>query len=293
MRFALFVASWAALVPSAADACPAAELAAAGAAWQRRADGAGDDGRAQAAPADAAVAAFERAVAADPSCLEAHAGLLRALFFAGDHASPDPAARRARLDRAKQAIDGAMAATAARLGAGEEPRAAFDAERLAAAVGGAERRAAASVHFWSAIALASWARDHGVLAAVREGVAGRVRDHALVTIALDPGCEVGGAHRLLSTLHGELPRIPLLTPWVDRAQALPEAERAYALAPDHPSNQLFLGLTLLDHLPERRAEAIERLQRVARLVPSGESRIEDAALRRLARERLEREGEPL
>ena len=49
---------------------------------------------------------------------------------------------------------------------------------------------------------------------------------------------------------------PLLSGWVDRSKALPHAERALAIAPEHPGNHLLLALTLLDLYPERRAEAL-------------------------------------
>lgn len=287
---ALVVSAWIFLVPSPAAACPAEDLTAGDAAWSRRAEGANGDGRAAARPVGEAIAAFERAVARDPECLAAYGRLLHALYFAGDFASGDAAQKRTNFDRANEVVDAAVAAIARRLGEPERARVAFGAEQVRARVGADASREIARIHFWSAVALAAWARDHGLLASVRAGVAGRVHEHVLVTLALDPSYEWGGARRLLAALHDDLPRLPLLTPWVDHDRAIPEAEAAFAIAPGQPSNRLMLALVLLDRAPARRAEALALLEAVATLDPAPPLAVEDAALRKLARERLVEEG---
>jgi tetratricopeptide (TPR) repeat protein len=270
-------------------ACPAPAIAAGDAAWERRADGAGDDGRAASLPVGAAITAWEAALAEDPDCLATYAKLLHALYFAGDLASGDAADKRMRFDRAEEIVAVAMAAIGRRLGGAAGPRAAFDVERLRSVLPGEAQRDVARIHFWSAVDLAAWARERGLITAVRAGVAARIRDHAVVTLALEPAYEAGGAHRVLAALHGELPRVPLLTPWVQPELALPEIERAVSVAPDHPGNRLMLGLVLLDREPARRAEALALLEGVASLDPAPSRRVEDAALRAAARTRLEKE----
>jgi hypothetical protein len=74
--------------------------------------------------------------------------------------------------------------------------------------------------------------------------------------------------------------------WVDRDQAIPLIERAYALAPANPGNRLLLALFLLDLAPERRGEALGLLSQVAQLTPRPSMQIEDLAMQRQARERL-------
>jgi len=287
---ALVACAWIISVPCLSTACPAEDLAAGDAAWSRRAEGASGDGRAAARPVGDAITAFERAVAADPDCLAAYGRLLHALHFSGDFASEDAAQRRTNFDRANEVVGAAVAAIARRLGEPERERVAFDVGRVRARVGADESREIARIHFWSAVALGAWARDHGLLASVRAGVAGRVHEHVLVTLALDPSYEWGGAHRLLAALHDDLPRLPLLTPWVDHERAIPEAEAAFAIAPDQPGNRLMLALVLLDRTPARRAEALALLRGVATLDPAPDLAVEHAALRRLARERLAKEG---
>ena len=93
--------------------------------------------------------------------------LLRAVWFAADFASNDTAAERRTYERALAIADGAFA-------------------QLAARFGGSDRLA-------------------GLVQAVRGGVANRLHEAALRSLALDPGVERGGALRLLSRLHSEAP----------------------------------------------------------------------------------------
>jgi hypothetical protein len=102
-------------------------------------------------------------------------------------------------------------------------------------------------------------------------------------IALDEAFESGGGHRLLGRIHAELPRIPFMTPWVQRGRALEELRRAFALAPDDPWNQLLLGMTLLELAPAERSWAIELLQRAATSSPRPEFVVEDVGVEQTAR----------
>ena len=97
---------------------------------------------------------------------------------------------------------------------------------------------------------------------------------------------------LLATLHARVPWVPFFTPWVRRHQALVELARATEIAPSYPGNQLLLALTLLELTPQRRAEAIELLEAVARIEPDPEERVEQLAMRQAARERLQQHRTP-
>lgn len=155
---------------------------------------------------------------------------------------------------------------------------------------GLDPRDVARLYFWSAIHWGAWAREAGLLRAVGDGVAGRLHEYTRVAANLEPGYEQGGALRLLGRLHAELPRVPFVSGWVDRGRALPLVERAYALAPEHPGNRVLLALTLLDLAPGRRDEALELLRSVDDSAPRPSMRIEDLAVRELAREVLDAEG---
>jgi tetratricopeptide (TPR) repeat protein len=260
------------------------DLARADAAWADRARGE-RDGRARPGPILEAVGRYQRALDAHPDDLQARWKLLRALHFAGEFAVQEPEQRRALFERAVEISEDGLARLAVRVGSGqrlEQRDPARVPELLAGA--GVQRRDVARLYFWSAIDWGAWSRTVGLLAAVRQGVASRLHRYTLLALALEPGYDDGGAFRLLGRLHAELPRVPFVSGWVDREQAVPLVERAYALAPEHPGNRLLLALTLLDLAPERRDEALDLLEQVKELSPRPSMRVEDLAIRAEARE---------
>ena len=145
----------------------------------------------------------------------------------------------------------------------------------------------ARLYFWSAIAWGARGQRVGLLTIVREGVAKKMYEYAARAAELDPTVERGGAYRLLSRLHAQLPRVPFISGWVDREQVLPMAERAHLIAPNDPGNQLVLALALIERAPERRDEALALLGQAARAEPRPELRAPDLAIRAEASERLE------
>ena len=144
----------------------------------------------------------------------------------------------------------------------------------------------ARLHFWSSIAWGTRANRVGLLTLVREGIARQMHDAAERSLALDPSVDQGGALRLLSRLHGTLPRVPFVSGWVDRDKAVPYAERALALDPEHPGSRLVFALTLLELEPDRSSEAQATLEAVANAEPRRDFLVEDLAIREQAREQL-------
>ncbi|MDH3214323.1 MAG: TRAP transporter TatT component family protein [Myxococcales bacterium] len=255
-------------------------------AWDRRAEGE-RDGRPVPGPILEAVRSYESALSARPESLEARWKLLRALHFAGDFASQDEEEKRRIFDRARDVSEAGLSLLADRAGSGvrlDEMDPDGIGSRLEAA--GIPPSDVARLYFWSAINWGTWSRSAGLLNAVRQGVANRLHRYTLMTIALEPEYEEGGAFRLLGSLHAQLPRVPFVSGWVDRGQSVPLVERAYVMAPAHPGNRLLLALTLLDLAPERRGEALDLLKQVEGLTPRPSMRIEELAMRKQARERL-------
>jgi tetratricopeptide (TPR) repeat protein len=255
--------------------------------WERRGEGQ-IDARAQAEPIRAAIAAYEAAVAAEPENLAAYWKLLRALWFCAEFATDDPSEERALYARGNALSERAFSALAGRLGGGDVLESTGPVE-LRALLPAADHSDAAHLYFWSAINLGAWSRMVGLLSAVRAGVATRLHESTLRSIELDPSVEQGGAIRLLSRLQSELPRVPLLSGWVEHRMAVPLAERALAEYPGHPGNPYLLALALLSHAPARRSEALQLLERTAALEPRGDHVVEDVAIRIAARERLAQE----
>jgi hypothetical protein len=256
--------------------------------WASRAQG-HREGRAAPEPIRRAVRAYEEELQAHPHSLEARWKLLRALHFEGEFAAPDEQAVRHSFERAREASETGLRLLDERIGPGERLET-LKAQAIRDRLAGADVASSdvARLYFWSAISWGSWSRSVGLLAAVRSGVAGRVHRYARVTVALESEYEDGGAYRLLGRLHAALPRVPFLSGWVDRGQAVPLLERATAIAPSHPGNRLLLGLTLLELAPERRGEALDLLAQVRDLTPRPSMQVEDLTIRNQARELLAR-----
>ena len=252
--------------------------------------GESNDGRGRAEPQRilAAIEAYEEALVQAPSNLEARWKTMAALFFAGDFASSNEEAAHAFYDRGRALGEEGIALVRERYGGGD----AFgemDAAEIRALVPEERMEDVGSLYFWAAIHWGAWSRTEGLLTVVSKGVAGRLRNYARVSLALDPTIYRGGNQRLLAHLHANLPRVPFVSGWVDREKALGFAEDALAIQADDIGNRVIWGLVVLDVAPRRRDEGLAVLESVVRTEPRAELVVEDQATREMARERLDRE----
>ena len=252
------------LLLSLSPAKVCAEIAAGDRAWSLRAEKIEGD-RADPRNIEEAILQYRKTLSGSPESLEARWKLLRALQYAVDFSSlSEP-----RQDEyVKEAI--ALAQTP---GGDSEDESGTKPDQ-------------ARVLFWSSIAWGMRAQRVGLLTIVREGVAKRMQDDAQRSLDLDPSVDQGGALRLLSRLNATLPRVPFVSGWVDRKEALPLAERAYQLDPDHPGNRLVLALVLLEREPGRRQEAISLLEQISKTPPRPAFYIEDVRIQEQARDSL-------
>jgi tetratricopeptide (TPR) repeat protein len=229
----------------------------------------------------AAIASYEAASRA-PDDAESRWKLARALYFRGTYTALGPGERKTAYDEARHVSDEAIAIVSRRAGLpgnGFPPASAASALRSEAN--------AAPAFFWGAVAWGQWALSVGKLEAARMGAASEIRDAAQFLIALDPEFEEGGGYRILGRLHDEAPRIPFLTWWVSREQALTNLRRAVAVAPRNPVNLHFLAEALFRGSSSEKEEAI-RLENRVLATPSSpthlveELHVQDEARRNLA-----------
>jgi tetratricopeptide (TPR) repeat protein len=240
-------------------------LADADAAWAARAERLIDD-RAAPERIREALEAYRAAIETGPRPLEARWKLMRALHYTVDFTAVTE-------EDADRTIREGIRAAELSLN-----------EIAANDVGSPEERA--RIYFWSSILWGTRAARVGLLTLVREGAATRMHDYAERALALDPSVDQGGSLRLLSRLHGTLPRVPFVSSWVTREKALPYAEQAFALYPAHPGSRLVLALTILEQAPHRSAEARGLLQSVIDAEPRPGFVVEDLTIRREAFDRL-------
>jgi tetratricopeptide (TPR) repeat protein len=246
-------------------------IAAGDAAWARRAEGR-QGGKAAAGPIDEAVADFERAVREQPDRLEGSWKLLRALHFKGEFTTDSNEAKQRVFGRGKEVAEAALDRLAKRAAGSRAKLDALSPTQAAKAVGGAPE--AKPILLWAAVHWGLWGDVFGRLAAARQGAGDRVRRYSETLIALDERYEDAGGHRVLGRLHTLAPKVPFVTGWIDRGKAVSELRRAVALGPDNFDNHLFLAEALLDHQPDKAAEAREILHRLLARQPTPELVVE-------------------
>lgn len=258
-------------------------LARGDAAWHRRHEGL-EGIRAASGPIGEAVVAYEKALARNPESLEVYWKLLRALQFQGDHTTDDLQKEKRIFARGKEVSEQALNFLAQRVG-GRKVLDQMKAEEFPSKFPEPE---VARIYFWATANWGQWAQAYGNLAAVRQGVGGRVRDYIRIVIALDPEYEDGGGYRIHARLHTEAPKVPFFTGWIDRKVAIVDSRRAFQISPNHPYNLLFLADALLRFDKKRKNEALAILRRLVKSEPRPEHAAADAVALAEARELLKK-----
>lgn len=218
--------------------------------WSRRAEGFAATRKADPVIANGAVSAYEEALRARPRDLRLRFKLVEALYFAGHFAAATPGEGRDRFDRMVELADEACSLADA---APDELEA----------------------HFWAAVSWGLWGMSHGHLAAAMKDVAGRIRDHAARVATLDPAYRDAAGWRILGRLHTLVPRIPMMTDWVDREQGIAFLRQAYGASGRDLRNPLFLAEALLENKPEERGQALALLREVAAKEPRAPELVEE------------------
>lgn len=236
---------------------------------------------------DAAVAAYQRAVAANANDVEAHAKLLRAYRFKGAYLTPSLEGKKQIYGVAKTAGDRALTAVGRALAArGTKP----DASEKVVAAAARSIPFAPDVYLWDAINWGEWALAYGKLAAARQGAADRIRREATIAHLAAPSLEGGAASRVLGRLHDQTPRIPLITGWASSKEALRFLNESLTHDPSNKLTQLFLAEAMVANDGRTKPRAIEMLRRIINSPNHPEYALEDAAAVADARALLKRWG---
>lgn len=251
-------------------------LAAARTAWEQRSDGFAGEW-AEGERIGVAVAEYEAALREAPASLEVHEELLRALYFQGTFTELSGAEVRAIFERGVEVSESAMRLLHGPGGVKKRQVADLVAEA-------ADNGRAGALHFWSAVHWGQWGDNQSMMAALRAGVATRLRDHGQVAMELDPMYDHAGPLRLLGRMHAIAPKVPTVTGWIKRERGVELLESALELAPADPQIRLFLVEAWLDQRPKKRAEAVDLLRSLVRDSPRRGLEVEDSFVLRDASE---------
>ena len=231
-------------------------------------------------PIRAAIENLDRALEQAPEDLEVHESLMRALYYQGTFTELTDDERKAVFGRGTEVASSAMT-----LLHGTDELRWKRIEQIVEEGRGQEQ--AGPLHYWAAILWGSWGDHHGAMAALRKGVADRLRVHGQVALELAPDYDSAGPYRFLGRMHAVAPKVPGFTGWVDRETAVELLEEGHRRAPEHPGNRLFLAEVWLKHRPSKKQEALELLEELLASQPRAAWLVEDTFALRQAKETAE------
>lgn len=229
--------------------------------------------RAVAGPIDAAIAAYQHAIAQNPNDVEAHGKLLRAYRFKGAYVASTNEEKKKVYGLAKTAGQTALGTIGRLLTAhGVKP----DASEKTVAAAARSIPGANEVYLWDAVNWGEWALAYGKMAAARQGAADQIRRDATIAELIDPALENGAPSRVLGRLHDQTPRIPFLTGWASSKEAVKFLEESLKHDPANKVTQVFLAEALVSHDSSTKPRAVQLLRSVIGTPVHPEWAVEDA-----------------
>jgi tetratricopeptide (TPR) repeat protein len=229
---------------------------------------------AQAAPIDAAIAAYQRAIAQNPNDLDAHGKLLRAYRFKGAYVATSVDDKKKIYGAAKTAGERALAAAGKALAARGVKA---DAPEKKVADAARALPGASLVYLYDAINWGEWALAYGKMAAARQGAADRIRREATIAHLIDPALEMGAPSRVLGRLHDQTPRIPFITGWASSKEAVRFLEESLKHDPTNKITLVFLAEALVSNDSSAKPRAVQMLRTTVSAPIHPEFAVEDAA----------------
>jgi tetratricopeptide (TPR) repeat protein len=265
-----------------------AQIADGDAEWAKRAEG-HEGGHAKAAHVDAAIAAYQRAVAQNPNDLEARWKLLRTVRFKGSYVATSSDEKKKIYDQGKKEGEGALALVDRLLTAKGVKSISKATEKEVAGVAktipGADE-----IFLWDAVNWGEWAIVYGKLAAVRQGAADRIRREATIAYLIDPRLEGGAPPRVLGRLHDQTPHVPFITGWASSREALKFLNESLKIDPTNKITRVFLAEAMENNNSDTKPQAVQMLREILNTPNDPNYEVEQAAAVDDARALLKRWG---
>ncbi|MEO8383245.1 MAG: hypothetical protein ABI779_26545 [Acidobacteriota bacterium] len=238
--------------------------------YAARAEGA-QGGHARTEHIDAAIAAYQRAIAQNPNDIEARWKLLRAYRFKGAYVATTSDQKKQIYGTAKNAGEKALALVNARLHVTAKSTEKQVADAARAVPGAGE------VYLWDAINWGEWALAYGKMAAARQGAADQIRRGATIALLVDPRMEMGSPARVLGRLHDQTPRIPFITGWASSKEALRFLGDSLKIDPKNKITLVFLAEAMASADSSKKPQAIKLLREAIDSPSHPDFAVEDAA----------------
>jgi tetratricopeptide (TPR) repeat protein len=256
--------------------------------WAARAEG-HQSGRAKATQIDVAIAAYQRAVSQNPNDLEARWKLLRALRFKGAYVATANDEKKQIFAHAKTVgeetlslLDRQLSAKGLRSVSKATEKEVAD---VARSIPGADE-----IFFWDAVNWGEWALVYGKLAAARQGAADRIKRGATIAMLIDPKLEGGGPSRVLGRLHDQTPKIPFITGWASRREAIRFLNESLKIDPTNKITRVFLAEAMVSDNSDTKPQQIQVLREVVSTPNNPEYEVEQSGAQDDARALLKKWG---
>jgi tetratricopeptide (TPR) repeat protein len=256
--------------------------------WAVRAEG-HQAGKAKTAHVDAAIAAYQKAIAQNPNDLEARWKLLRAIRFKGMYVASSSDEKKAIYNQGKEAGKQAMALLDRQL-ATKGVKSVKDASEKQVADVARTIPGAGEIFLWDSINWGEWAIVYGKMAAVREGAADRIKREATVAMMTDPKLEGGAPARVLGRLHDQTPRVPFITGWASSKEAVRFLNESLKIDPANKITRVFLAEAMVSNNSDTKPQAIQTLKEVVAAPNPPEYEVEQAAATEEAKALLKKWG---
>jgi len=256
--------------------------------WSMRSEG-HQGAKARATNIDSAIAAYQRAVSQNPNDLEARWKLLRAIRFKGQHVANGKEEKKNVYTQATKAGESAMTVLDRMLSAKGLKSVSKASEKQ---VADAARTIpnAGNVFYWDAVSWGEWALVYGKMAAVREGVADRIKRESTIVMVMDPKIEQGGGARVLGRLHNQTPRVPFITGWASDKEAVKFLSQSLAQDPANKITRVFLAEAMVADEKKTKPQAVEMLRQVLNTPNDPDYVVEQSGAQDDARELLKSWG---